>query len=77
MASITVGDVFEDEWAVAGDCVLLAVFDGGFDGENVHTVNFETWNILASLVVFCQGGGAVGCGSHTVFVVFKIIMLAR
>ncbi len=77
MASITVGDVFEDEWAVAGDRVLLAVFDGGFDGENVHTVDLETWNILASLVVFRQGGGAVGCGSHTVFVIFKMIVSAR
>lgn len=69
MAAVAVGDVFEDEGTVAGDGVLFAVFDGGFDGEDVHSVDFEAWDVLAAFVVFGQGGGAVGGGAHAVFVV--------
>jgi len=55
VATVAVGHVFEDEGAVAGDCVGFAVRDGGFDGEDVHAVYLETGNILTALVVVGEG----------------------
>lgn len=76
MAAVAIGDVFEDEGAVAGGGVGFGVFDGGFDGEDVHPVDFEAGDVLAAFVVFGEGGGAVGGGAHAVFVIF-IRMLTR
>lgn len=74
--AVAVRDVFEDQGAMAFGGVFLAVLDGGFDGEDVHAVDFEAGDVLAALVVFGQGGGAVGGGTHAVFVVWKIGVLA-
>ena len=71
VAAVAVGDVLEDQGPVAFARVLLAVLDGGFDGEDVHTVDFEAGDVLAALVVFGQGGGAVGGGAHAVLVVWE------
>ena len=49
--AVAVGDVFEDQGAVASCCVGFAVGDGGFDGEDVHAVYFEARDVLAALVV--------------------------
>ena len=75
MAAVAVGDVFEDERAVAGTGVVAAVLDGGFHGEDVHAVDFEAGDVLAAFVVVCQGGGAVGGCAHAVFVVYGEGML--
>ena len=72
MPAVAVRDVFEDQGAVAFGGVFLAILDGGFDGEDVHAVDFEAGDVLAALVVFGQGGGAVGGGTHAVFVVWKV-----
>lgn len=69
MPAVAVGDVLEDERAVAFGGVLFAVLDGGFDGEDVHAVDFEAGDVLAAFVVFGESGGAVGGGAHAVFVV--------
>lgn len=69
VAAVAVGDIFEDEGPVAGEVEGFAVFDCGFDGEDVHAVDFEAGDVLAAFVVFRQGGGAVGGGAHAVFVV--------
>ena len=53
MAAVAVCDVFEDQGAVAGDGVGFAVLDGGFDGEDVHAVDFEAGDVLSTFVVFC------------------------
>ncbi len=71
MAAIAVGDVFEDEGAMAGGGVGFGVFDGGFDSEDVHAVDFEAGDVLAALIVLGEGGGTVGGGAHAVFVVFR------
>ena len=55
MSSVTIGYVFEDQGAVTGGCVGFAVGNGGFDGEDVHSVYFETRDILAALVVVGYG----------------------
>ena len=70
MAAVAVGDVFEDEGPVAFGGVLFAVLDGGFDGEDVHAVDFEAGDVLAAFVIFGERGGSVGSGAHTVFVVW-------
>ena len=54
---------------MASDSVFFAVLDGGFDGEDVHSVDFETGDVLASFIVFGQSGSTVGGGAHAVFVV--------
>ena len=71
MAAVAVGYVFEDEGPVAGGGVFFAVLNGGFDGEDVHSVDFETGDVLPALVVLGQSGGAVGGGAHAVFVVWR------
>lgn len=69
MSTVAVSDIFEDKRTVAVDRVLFAVLDGSFDGEDVHSVDLETGDVLSTLVVFGQSGGAVGGCAHTVFVV--------
>lgn len=76
MTSVTVGDIFEDNRTVAGNCVGFGVGDCGFDCEDVHSVYFETRDVLATLVVIGKSGGAVGCRTHTVFVVYKLALNA-
>jgi hypothetical protein len=49
--AVAVGDVFEDDGPVAGDCVGFGVRDGCFDGEDVHAVYFEAGDVLPALVV--------------------------
>ena len=53
MAAVTVGDIFEDERTMAVNGVLFTVLDSGFDGEDVHTVNLEAGNVLATFIVVC------------------------
>lgn len=55
VAAVAVGDVFEDEGAVAGNRVGFGVRDGGFDGEDIHAVYLKTWDVLAALVVVGEG----------------------
>ena len=69
VASVAVGDVFVDEGALAGGAVLLAVLDGGLDGEDVHAVDLQAGDVLAALVVVGDGRGAVGGSAHAVLVV--------
>lgn len=70
MPAVAVSDIFEDEGSVAGDGVLLAVFDGGFDGEDVHAIDFEAGNVLPAFVVFCHRSRTICGSSHPVFVVW-------
>ena len=76
VSTVAVRDVLEDQGAVAFGGVFLAILDRGFDGEDVHAVDLEAGDVLAALVVFGQGGGAVGSGTHAVFVVWKVGVLA-
>lgn len=71
VTTVAVGDVLEDEGALAGVAVLLTVLDGSLDGESVHAVDLETGDVLAALVVLGEGRGAVSSGTHTVLVVCK------
>ena len=71
MPAVAVRDVFEDQGPVAFGREFFAVLDGGFDGEDVHAVDFEPGDVLAAFVVFGEGGGAVGGGTHAVFVVWE------
>lgn len=69
VASVSVGDEFVDEGTVALSGPLLAECDGLLAGKDVHTVDLETRDVLTTLVVLGQGGGAVGGSTHTVLVV--------
>lgn len=75
VASVSVGDVFEDDRTVAGCGVLAGVLDCCLYGEDVHSVDLETRDVLTTLVVVCEGGRAVGCGTHTVFVVWIVSII--
>ena len=71
MTPVSVGDVFVDQRTLASSCVFLAVLDGGLDGEDVHAVDLQARNVLATLVVVGDGRRAVGSGTHAVLVVCK------
>lgn len=74
VAAVAVGDVLEDEGSLAGDGVVLAVLHGRLGGEDVHAVDLETGNVLATLVVLGEGGGAGSGGTHTVLVVWRMLV---
>ena len=76
MPAVAVRDVFEDQGAVAFGGILLAVLDGGFDGEDIHAVDFKAGDVLAAFVIFGEGGGAVGRCAHAVLVVWEVLVLA-
>ena len=56
MSSVTVGDVFVDKRALASGSILLSVLDSGLDGEDIHTVNLQTGDVLSTLVVVGESG---------------------
>ena len=71
MTSVSVRDKFVDEGTLAGSGPFSSELDSGLDGEDVHTVDFETGNVLAALVVVGESRRAVGGGTHTVLVVYR------
>ena len=73
MPAVAVGDVFENQGPVTFGGVTFAVLDGGFDGEDVHAVDFEARDVLPAFVVFGEGGGAVGGGAHAILVVCGVL----
>ena len=70
VTSVTVGDVLEDQRAVAVNGVFLGVLDGGLCGKDVHGVDLQTGDVLATLVVVGQSGGTSSGSTHTVLVVY-------
>jgi hypothetical protein len=74
VTSVAVCNVFVDEGSFAFGTPLLSVLDGGLYSEDVHAVDLETRDVLATLVVVGQGGSAVGGGTHSVLVVYKFII---
>jgi hypothetical protein len=73
VTSVSVGDEFVDEGTLAVGGPLLAECDGLLAGEDVHAVDLETGDVLATLVVLGDGRRAVGGGTHTVLVVCRVI----
>jgi hypothetical protein len=71
MSTVPVGDVFVDKRTVAVGNPLLAVLNCSLDSQHVHSVDLETWYVLATLVVFSQSRGTIGGRAHAVFVVCK------
>lgn len=69
MTSVSVGDKLVDERSLALGAPLLAKLDGLLAGEDVHTVDLETRDVLTTLVVVGQGRRTVGGSTHTVLVV--------
>lgn len=69
VAAVSVGDIFEDERAVVAGGEVLAVLDGSLDGEDIHTVDLETGDILATLVVVGKGRRPSSGSTHSVLVV--------
>ncbi|KAH3687932.1 hypothetical protein WICPIJ_001088 [Wickerhamomyces pijperi] len=70
VTTVSVGFVLQDQWTVTGDGPVLSELGGLVTGQDVHTVDLQTWDVLTSLVVVSQGGGSGGRGTHTVLVVF-------
>lgn len=69
VATVAVGDVLEDQRTLVSLSPFLAVLDSSLDSEDVHAVDLQTRNVLSTLVVVGQGGGAGSRGTHTVLVV--------
>jgi hypothetical protein len=69
VTSVAVGNIFVNQRTLAGRGIFLSVLDGSLDGKDVHTVDLQTRDVLAALVVVGEGGRAVGSSSHTVLVV--------
>jgi hypothetical protein len=76
VTSISVGDEFVDEGTLAVGGPLLAECDGLLAGEDVHAVDLETGDVLATLVVLGDGRRAVGGGTHTVLVVWRMELVS-
>lgn len=74
VTTISVGDVFENHGALVGNSPVLAVLDGGLDGEDVHAVDLETRDVLSTLVVVGQGRGTGSRGTHTILVVYGVLV---
>lgn len=69
VTAVAVGDVLEDERALAGRCPFAAVLNRGLYGEDIHAVDLEAGNVLTARVVVGRCGGAIGRGTHAVLVV--------
>lgn len=69
MTTVSVGNELEDQRAFASGTPFLTEGGGGLDGEDVHTVDLETRNVLTTLVVVGQGGSTGSGSTHTIFVV--------
>ena len=69
VTSVPVGDELVDEGSLSWGAPFLAELGGGLNGEDVHAIDLQTGNVLATLVVVGDGGGAVGRGTHAVLVV--------
>jgi hypothetical protein len=69
VTSVSVCDIFKDQRTLALSAPLLAILDSGLYGKNVHTIDLETGDVLATLVVVGESGGAVSSGTHSVLVV--------
>lgn len=72
VSTVSVGEVLENERSLSRSGPLLSVLNGGLGREDVHTVDLQTRDVLATLIVFCEGCSAVGGGTHAVLVVCKI-----
>ena len=70
VTSVTVGNVLEDQRAVAAGGVFLGVLDGSLGGKDIHGVDLQTGDVLTTLVVVGQSGGTSGGGTHTILVVY-------
>lgn len=69
VATVSVRDILVDERALFVLAPLLAVLDSGLDSEDVHSIDFETGNVLTASVVIGVGRRAVCRSAHAVFVV--------
>ena len=76
MTSVSVGDELVDERSLSGSAPFLAELGGSLDGEDVHTVDLETRDVLTTLVVVGDGGRTVSSRSHTVLVVCILLICA-
>lgn len=72
VTSVSVGDKLKDKRTLASCGPLAAELGRGLDGEDVHAVDLETGNVLATLVVLGDGRRAVGSSTHTVLVVWRV-----
>ncbi|KAI6757302.1 hypothetical protein HG531_003127 [Fusarium graminearum] len=69
VTTVSVCDVLKDERTLVGSGVLLTVLDGSLDGEDIHTVDLETRDVLTTLVVVGQGRRTSSSSTHAIFVV--------
>jgi hypothetical protein len=71
VTSVSVGNKLKDKGTIAIGGPLLAECDRLLASKNVHAVDLETGNVLATLVVLGNGRRAVGGSTHAVLVVCK------
>jgi hypothetical protein len=69
VTSVSVGDELQNDGSLSGGDVLLGEGGSLLDGEDIHSVDLKTGNVLSTLVVLSQGGGTAGSGTHSVLVV--------
>ncbi|EEQ38862.1 hypothetical protein CLUG_02988 [Clavispora lusitaniae ATCC 42720] len=69
VTTVSVGLVLQNQWTVTARTPVLGELGGSVAGQDVHTVNLQTWNVLTSLVVLGHGRGSGSRSTHTVLVV--------
>lgn len=69
MTTVSVGDKLKDKRTLAGVGPGLTKGSGLLDGEDIHTVDLKTGDVLTTLVVLGDGRRTVSSGTHTVLVV--------
>lgn len=67
VVSICIG--FDEERTMFG-AILFSKLHGCHHGENVHTVDLESWYGLVSIIKARVGCVSLDCGSHGISVVF-------
>ncbi|KAH3661905.1 hypothetical protein OGAPHI_006084 [Ogataea philodendri] len=69
VSTVSVSLVLQNKWSVTGNTPVLGELGGLVNGQDIHTVNLQTWDVLTSLVVLGHGRGSRSRSSHTVLVV--------
>mmetsp|Transcript_18095 Transcript_18095/g.25092 ORF Transcript_18095/g.25092 Transcript_18095/m.25092 type:complete len:253 (-) Transcript_18095:286-1044(-) len=71
MTVITVGHHFDVHGSVAGTAILLDKSHALLDGQNIHTVDTNSGNMISHFEIIIVRGMTINTGTHAVMVVFN------
>ena len=69
VTSVSVGDHLHNQRSLSGSSPLLGPLTSLLNGENVHSVDLKTWDLVSSGEELSVHGRSLGRSTHTVFVV--------